>query len=85
MRKKYQKTFRMTVIIICIAICLVIAFLSYTKKLISQSILTNLGEITKQDAEKLENKIQVRTIVYSKNSVNLAGIHAVLENIYFPK
>lgn len=58
MRKKYQKTFRMTVIIICIAICLVIAFLSYTKKLISQSILTNLGEITKQDAEKLENKIQ---------------------------
>lgn len=55
--KKYQKTIIITFTIIFIIIVMVISFLAYTQKLIRQSILTNLGEITEQDAEKLVNII----------------------------
>ena len=58
MKKKYQKPIIITFTIIFIIIVMVVSFLAYTQNLIRQSILTNLGEITKQDAEKLENKIQ---------------------------
>ena len=64
-QKKQKKTYKISIIIIIIIISTIIIvsmiFLAYIENLINKSILSNLEEITRQDAEKLEDRIEEHT------------------------
>ncbi len=64
-QKKQEKTYKIPIIIIIIIISTIIIvsmiFLAYIENLINKSILSNLEEITRQDAEKLEDRIEEHT------------------------
>ena len=56
--KKKSKILLLLIIIIFIPIFLFFIYLSYIKNLTSENILKSLGEVTKQDAKTIENKIE---------------------------
>ena len=58
MNKQYRKSVSIAFALLLIMIVISIFFVTYMQGLVNKSILMNLGEITKQDAEKIQNRIQ---------------------------
>ena len=57
MKKKYFITFIFISVIVLIMIVISYLYISYIQKLTDENTLKNLGELTKQDAVKIENQI----------------------------
>ncbi len=58
MKKKYITSILISLIIFFLISVFILSFLAHIQNLININTLKNLSEITKQDAEKIENKIQ---------------------------
>ena len=58
MNKQYRKPVFIAFALLLVMIVISIFFVTYMQGLVNKSILMNLGEITKQDAEKIQNRIQ---------------------------
>ncbi len=58
MKKKYIISILISLIIFFLISIFIIIFLSHIQSLIDTNTLKSLAEITKQDVEKIENRIQ---------------------------
>ena len=56
-RNKYVFTLAILFLILIVSSTIAIIYMQYIQNLIHENILKNLGELTKQDAAKIENKI----------------------------
>lgn len=83
MNKKYKLQICIIILILLIILTLSITYLGYIQKLTHENTLKNLGELTKQDAVKIENQISQHKKILENLTNQIQEIKDISENEIF--
>ena len=83
MNKKYKLQICIIILILLIIVTLSITYLGYIQKLTHENTLKNLGELTKQDAVKIENQISQHKKILENLTNQIQEIKDISENEIF--